>query len=518
MVDLTREAAGEAGSELIARDAQAIATNASLAVFGQVVALLAGLACTVLTIRLLPDRAAYGRFALFFMLLEVVSHFVNWPNMGLVRFGREELAHEERLGDTFCARMVIFLGCIVLVGVLLFASSAPLASYLALDLPVHRLLLAYVALNGFVLLAQGVFQTAGDFGAYASTQAGVKILNLIFLLALFVPQVVRATPGRVLLTHIGSFSIVAMGSLIALPWRKIWPARPNLRTMARVAAYSWPLLPAGLSALVVNWIDFVVIRRVAGDAAVGVYAVAYQPVVVLIALNVALMSAVQPLLVSLVLARRRDALVWYQTDALRQVGWALGMLGVILSLAAELIPPVVGGRYAAAVEPCQVLMAGVAFYMFSGFQSAYAKALDKVRSVLLVGVVLAGLNTVLDLALVPRFGISGAAVATTAAYAMSGLFYFPILNGDRRFRPERPISTYLPLLGLAPTLLMTAASLAFDGVLPRVGVALGLLFLWGALARAIGVFPRRTLEVIAGVRMPSWSRRAVATFYEVLGS
>jgi len=512
------ETPSESATELIGRDTRALFGSAGLAVLGQGTALLAGLACTILTIRLLPGRADYGRYALFFMFLEVVSHLVNWPNLGLVRFGREELGRNGRIAETFWARLALFLLCVLLAATLLFGFSRPLDSYLALDFPLHYLLIAYVALNGLVLFARSVFQTVTDFRAYASTLAGVKLLNLAFLVVFFVLLARGATPGRVLLTHLASFTIVGLACLLRQPWRIISPPRLRLHALARIAAYSWPLFPAGLSALVVNWVDFVVIRRAIGDAAVGIYAVAYQPVIVLITLSVALMSAVQPLLISLVLARRRETLRWYHADALRQVAWALGLAGVLLAVLAEFIPLIVGRQYGPAVVPCQVLIAGVTFFMFAGFQSAYAKALDRVRWVLFVGVVLAVLNTLFDLALVPAFGIRGAAVATTAAYAMSGLFYFPILSGDRRFPLERPLRAYSALIGLAPTLCMAAAALALPGTLPRVVAGVTILLVWAALGRWARIYPRRTLEMVRGVHMPAWARRLAGAFYRVLGS
>ena len=66
-----------------------------------------------------------------------------------------------------------------------------------------------------------------------------------------------------------------------------------------------------MSAFVVNWVGLVVIKAFCAKEALGCYAVAYQAVTVLTALQVAAVSAVLPLLVSLAVERRRDELAWY---------------------------------------------------------------------------------------------------------------------------------------------------------------------------------------------------------------
>ena len=103
MSDGPSENAPGAGSALIAHDRQRLLGSVSLAASGQMAAILAGLLCMVLTTRLLGP-VEYGRLAMFFLFLEILSQIVGWPNLGLVRFGRAELAEEGGIAGTFWAR------------------------------------------------------------------------------------------------------------------------------------------------------------------------------------------------------------------------------------------------------------------------------------------------------------------------------------------------------------------------------------------------------------------------------
>jgi len=498
-------------SDLITRDGHALFGSAGRAIAGQVVALVAGLATTILTIRLL-NRASYGRFALFFMFLEITSHFIAWPNLGLVRFGREELANRGRLAQTFWARTALFILCAAGVAVMLRVFRNPLAQYLRLEYAINVLLLLYVVLNGFVLLARSVFQTVTRFRAYAFALAATKVGNLLLILLLFVLLRSPVSPSRIIAVHIASFAVVCLCCLILLPWKLLIPLEINLHWLKRMIGYSWPLLPAGLCAFIVNWVDLTVIRHFGHDWQVGVYAAAYQPVTVLIMLHVAVLSAVTPLLVSLVLEKRREILTWYLQEVLPQLAWLLGLGALSLALIAELIPWILGPSYRPAVVPCQVLMAGIAYFIFFGFQSALAKALDRTRSVFLIGLLTALLNVLFDLALVPHFGIRGAAIATTAAFILSGLFYFPVLNTAIPASAKR----YLAIVGLLPCIVVGCGVLCVDHWLHRVGLCVALFGIAVLTARCVLPFSATTRQNLHALHLSPKARKVVVMVVSLL--
>ncbi len=507
---------------MIERDSRALVGSAGLALGGQGVALAAGLGSTIITIRLLT-RAEYGRFALFFMLLEIVSHFIQWPNLGVLRFGREELGQRDGMPGSFWARMLLFALCSLATAAVLFAVRVPVAHYLQMESPIHLLLLAYVVLNGFVLMARHVFQAVTSFRAYAFAVGGVKVLNLAAILALFVLLDIEVNPSRIIQVQIGSFAVMALASLILLPWRLLLPFETSAAMVRRMIRYSWPMLPAGISVLVINWIDFAVIKHFFDEDHVGRYAAAYQAVIVLVTLSMTLMSAVVPLLVSLVVERRRDTLLWYVDEALPQIAWLTGIACALLAVCCEAIPLVLGAPYEAAIVPCQVLMAGVAAYIFFQFHAGLIKALDRMPVFFLVMASAAALNTLFDLLLVPRIGIRGAAIATSCTYLLSGLIFLPVLAAQPLLK--RPDSHRLrALFGLLPAWLMAGLALASDRLFPdqatvcRVLCGLALVAAGVLAARYTGVFTNRTRRMLSRARMPLFVRRAVGVLYCLLSA
>ena len=506
------------GPALIARDQRGLFGNAGLAFSGQAGAFAVGLVTMVVTARLLgPD--GYGRLGLFIMLLSVTSKLlVGWPNAGLVRFGREELGERNRLAETFWARVVLFLASIAAAAAILTALRFRVADYLHIRYAPHVLLLLYVGLNEFIMATMGVFQTVGDFRSYATATFFARALKLPLILLAFFVLAIHVGVAEVITAHLVALGIVAVWSAAALPWRKLTPFGLKPAAVARIIGYSWPLMLGGLSMIVVGWVDFVVIKHFYSMTEVGWYAVAYQPLTVIELVTLALLGVLLPLLVSLAVEKRHRTLVWYLDDALPQIAWATGLACTLAAGAAEAIPLVLGREFSPSVLPCQVLMAGVAFSVVGAAQMTVAKAVDRVGGLTWVLIALAALNVVLDVLLVPRHGILGAATATALAFATAGILYFPLLNSTSHIRGNAPGRRYwATLVGLLPPVLFAVFAPKLPTPAWRLAACGALLAAALAAARLTGVFKASTLARLSEVRMPHMVGKTLRAFYSAFG-
>ena len=510
----------ESSPALMERDERRIFGNVSLAVLGQATAFAAGLGCMVVTARLLGPKG-YGRLTLFFMFLAVLSQvLVGWPNLGLVRFGREELGKSGKLGRTFWARTALFVASLGLAAALLFAFRTPLNEYLQLEYSAAVLLLLYIAVNEGVFLFRGVFQTVSNFRAYAVVTAGVRSLNLLLIVLAFVALAWPVNVAAIIGAHLVSISLIVLLSLTVLPWRRLLPVSLTASDVRRVFKYSWPMMAAGLSVLVVDWVDFVVIKGFRPAAELGWYAASYQPVTVLTALRIAFVSAVLPLFVSIHVEKKHEKLTWFLDEAIPQIAWVSGIGCALAMAAAELIPLILGEKFRPSVAPCQILMPGVAFSVVTALHVTLAQAVDRVRTSVIVIAILAALNVALDLILVPlpRIGILGAGAATTTAFVLSGAVFFPLLNAMPSLKGKSPGRRYVALLAFLPPLAAAIMVTRLPGTATRLVVCAAALAAGVILAKVIGIFRLTTLEKIEGVQMPRLARRIVRKFYGVLGS
>jgi O-antigen/teichoic acid export membrane protein len=163
-------------------------------------------------------------------------------------------------------------------------------------------------------------------------------------------------------------------------------------------------------------LDFALLDVFSGTAVVGTYAVASK---------FAELVRLVPVAITYVLYPRfsRETKAQATTDTRRLLGPATGLTvagAVVLGLAAPFVlPALYGVRFDAAVGLAQLLLVGLSVEGAAGVISAYLYGVGRpgLNSIAMgAGVVL---TVVLDLLLVPRWGATGAAIASTAAYLVT---------------------------------------------------------------------------------------------------
>jgi O-antigen/teichoic acid export membrane protein len=181
----------------------------------------------------------------------------------------------------------------------------------------------------------------------------------------------------------------------------------------------------GSVALLLNGrLDFAILAAVAGPVQLGVYAVASRYSELLRLPGLAMNYVLYPAYTALGPEKARASMV----SALRRLGWVPVAVAVPMAAAAPLVlPTAFGSAFRPAVVPAWVLLFGLAGCGVSGILMAYLYASGRpgrVSGAQGLGLVV---TVILDLALIPRFGTTGAAVASTVAYltttlALYGLF------------------------------------------------------------------------------------------------
>lgn len=184
---------------------------------------------------------------------------------------------------------------------------------------------------------------------------------------------------------------------------------------------AWPLSIATVfSTLLINT-DTLILKWLGGNTAVGYYAAAQKPVQLLFIIPNLIAAALFPILARL----HRESGERFASVASKSIG-AMLLVGLpIFSIGIAIAPWVIhvlfGDQYASAVIPLMILL-GLVFAIFPGSIITNAVlAIGEQRRT--VTAIIAGsvLNIGLSLFLIPRYGASGAAVATVISQM---LIYF----------------------------------------------------------------------------------------------
>lgn len=254
--------------------------------------------------------------------------------------------------------------------------------------------------------------------------------------------------------------------------------------------YSFPFIVTRSTGFVYRSIDIFLLLYFLGSDAVGTYGVAYAVARLMLMFSTAFNFLGAPVASELESERSLSDLLSVQYSVLRWLVIASIPLVVPFAFfAADFIAIVYRPQYAAGGSALAVLAIGFAVHNVFSAQGNLMEAFGNSRELAFNSTVAAAVNVGLNLVLIPRYGILGAAVATIIAYlAIDALMLIELYSHTGElvlaWRVFSPIAIALPLLAgtwwlslfVPGTLLwITVVSAAFGGVyLLAVVIVLGI--------------------------------------------
>jgi O-antigen/teichoic acid export membrane protein len=270
----------------------------------------------------------------------------------------------------------------------------------------------------------------------------------------------------------------AIGVALLRDWvHPRWFRGPRLREMLR---YALPLIPAAAAFWVVSMADRWFVQRFTTTAQVGLYQVGYTLAAVVALATTAFQQAWGPF--SLSIHRQPDARRFYAL-ALPLYLWAASLLAAAVSvLAPEALRLLTTPAYHGAATVVPWLAFGFVMLGLS-YVAAVGPGIARQTAPLGIGAGIAALaNVALGLALTPRLGMEGAAIATLVAQALVPVYLFHasqrVYPIPYRFGPAAAIvaaSAAVTLAGLSWRPASPWLALAWKGALVSLLLPLPLL-------------------------------------------
>jgi O-antigen/teichoic acid export membrane protein len=465
-----------------------IARNFAALSGGQAAASVAGLVSTAFVARMLGTEA----FGVLGFGVALLSYFGLAVTMGTDVYAARQIA-QDRDAAPGLLRDMLGLRCV--------AAAATAAIYVAVvaALPVAETTRNVLWIQGVGLVAAAftldfVFQGFQRMGTIAVRQTAASFLSLAIVLS-----TVRA-PGDI---YLAAAAPVAAG-VIAAFWmagrlhRRVMPIAIAFRPEAwgRMLRASAPIGIAQLMAAVFYYVDIVMLGFMATPHETGVY-VSMSRILMIALVASGLINAVfMPVVagawpdIGPMRGRYRDLAI-----AALLAGGPVACIG--MAFPKEIIAVLFGADYVSGATALVILM-GMAMTAFLTMAPGGALVSWHEQNWHMIAYTAgAAANAALNLVLIPRYGIEGAAVATLLAQ----IVVFAVLTGRVRVR--------FGMIGLGPAVVLAiaAAAAAFagrlaadavlDGALPLFvlatgSVVAGLVFV--ALAAVTGIVPLRRLR------------------------
>ncbi len=372
-----------------------------------------------------------GGYGVVALAAAVTLYLAQLADFGVETLGIREVAEDpqgigERAPPILIARLLIAAG--------LIAIALPIA-LLALPQPEG----AVIAVYTLTLLPIAASTRWIHLGLESAKPVGIARTIGETVMILLVLALVRRTSeiGFVPLAQFLGESVAALLLLALLARRGLrLQAFRNPDVVKPVFGRAWPLVAHGLLGLLIFNSDLVFLRLFRDLASVGYYAAGYTLISFLLNLGVAYGMALLPTLTKLGARTPEEQQLYHTAHAqVFAVGLPVALGGALLAV--QLVQYVFGVSYLPAGAALRVLIWSIPVALFRNVAVSALVARNRQDQVLRTTTGSTVLNLVLNVLLIPRYGILGAAWATVVTEllrailalrfaAQEGLFLLPL--------------------------------------------------------------------------------------------
>jgi O-antigen/teichoic acid export membrane protein len=365
--------------------------------------------------------AEYGSIIAIVAASQLAQIFLNWSSTSLARFGTEEFVQTGYITRSFWSRTLLFAPNLALILILSVFWLQPVSNWLKLSGEVVWLIAVHLAVTSVWLHIQYSLQ-------------GVKMLRLQGgLLA-----VERA------LTFAGLATLIAAGSLNLQNaiWCYIVPAIVlsflgafllrnyvkfegffDRKQFRKMLVYSLPLIPfAIVGYLSTSQLDAFFITHYLTPRDLGIYAVASQINGLVLQFPILANTLLLSMFVSLKTSGQEVVISRFLNDVVPSASLLWGILcSVGVGVVSVLVPVVFGSEFQPAVAPLVILIFASVVSALSMFGYAtYSHSISATYISTVASVLAAIVNVLLNLVLIPRWGLIGCAIASFVSQAVLG--------------------------------------------------------------------------------------------------
>ena len=346
----------------------------------------------------------------YFFSLSFVAIFVIFIDLGITNvLIREGAKMRDKIQTYFSTIISTKLVLAMLVYVVVVVTIQ------ALGYPAQTRQLVYLAgitmiFDSFHITMYGILRALGDLRFEAIGIVCSQILTLIMGISFLLFDL----PLIYLILAFTIPSILNACFVCTMLYRKYhirFVPQWNKKVFVYLFRITVPFALAGIFARVYSYIDSMLLSRILGDIAVGLYAIPYKIAFAFQFIPIALIATVYPRFStyfvedSKKLARTFEHAITYLLLIAFPVAVGIGVLS------SDIILLLYTSEYAGAIVPLQVLMSSIIFSFISFPIGALLNACNRqATQTKIVGSVLL-INIVLNLILIPKTGVAGAAIS-----------------------------------------------------------------------------------------------------------
>lgn len=374
-------------------------------------------------------------FAISFFMVAIVARYLGPENLGKIGYAqsfiaifslfaslgvaqivmRDLVAHPEKenqiLGTVFFIKLVCGILTMIAVGIVAhFTSTDPILTWLILIISLTFIIQPF-GVSSDIFTAR----VKGKYTAYSQIILTVVIQVVKLLIIFFGKGIIYFA----LVLVLEAFLSAALALIFYIRVFRHTPFKWHWNTdYAKVLIVSSiPLLIAGVSSYIFGQIDKVMLQPLMGSAAVGIYGSAVTVTQLLAGFVPGIL--IGALIPALINAHKTDQETYrHRLRALNIFagGVALFIASIVFIFAPFIISIIYGVEFVSAVPVLRIFVWSSVLGIFMVIANQHLIITNRTTPLLIISLLAAGLNVLLNYILIPLLGMNGAAIATIISF------------------------------------------------------------------------------------------------------
>ncbi len=396
--------------------------NISFAVIGRIVRILSSLIIGVFLARFLgPDD--YGLLQYVISIVTICQIFSDFglPSIFVKEFSKEKFTIHEILGTGIYIRTVLAILTIGIIAIISFKEDAETRLYILIYSTLVLSNIFSPIQNYFTAVLRNEFIVRAEL--YKAVVGGIIKIILI---------IVKAPLQYIVIAF--SFDFFLYNSYLVLSYTRK-AGSISLVFNKKLARYllnqSYPLLISGIAIVIYSEIDKVMINYYLDSKSVGVYSAAVKIVGTIVFVPQVIAQTIVPILIRKK-SENTDSYHKMSQKFMDCIVWGALIVSSLMCISSSyVIPALYGQAYIAAIPVLYILSwKGLASSLLSA--SGQLIIIEDLQKLALIRNFAGALiNVTLNMVLIPKFGILGAAVATIISFFISGFLIHIVIKPFR---------------------------------------------------------------------------------------
>lgn len=369
--------------------------------------------------------AGFGQWSLLLGAATLLhTLFINWTYGITIRFGCEEWIQDQSLGKTLSNRLPLLgIGLLLILFLLMIEPFAWLHTLYAINGSTKILALLMVITLWFTFESQSILQAMGHFTKRAILMPLINIFSITTLLALSI--IFKINDFFIVVTAITLLKLFAWG---AICFQDVLRSHANLcfpssTQIIESLQYGWPVIPSMALGYFSQWGNHVLLSWYLTFEDVGIWSAAYQLMLGIISLNGIFVTLLLPWLIARNKLSKHTPQHYLINVIPAILSFWLLLIIVIITFFPILFSLMMGSQFKGNDSTLLIIIFAIITSVFSSAYGILFNLQNRLSRSLIYSFIMIISNFSLSFILIPKIGITGAAIATSFSYVICHSLY-----------------------------------------------------------------------------------------------